>query len=1042
MTRHQELFAPSSRERHTCSSLNGLPISRTNTRKKQLRRSDEEYSTLQMKLHPFDGPFSYGTFHNDEEFPVNMRNAICTSIPSFELTRSPALISRKRRALRILKSSLNVDLGPSHALEVTCDQYEKTFRYEFELLERLLRQTWAVHISNGNLGVRIDSSIFSQLQAALQRRKREASHSLVIHKIDLNCPTWGQDIRLFMTENDFELYALCYRVSVEHFLAEMDNQHDWETGKPWPTLDEWRKHGRNLTHSMQTVAEKSEQLKPSAVGHHPQSKVSESLFSLKHSPVQPSAKMREMGFLDSPCKISMKGETESKHRPQSRQSASGPNFNDETSGGHNSNRESKDLPSSWRYTGLSLETEDNQFVASSKSALTLSSAYFQRPASRTVGPCDLNAMAAKETKPEVAPHKSHLYTDLRRDDGHSGNVRDVNPTHLPMKPQPPKGLANRSLEISLTTSTPPPMLKVPSAIGSKPSKGGVNQCIFPEGIVAQAQKSETEATKDDNHTILKRSTPTGQTANSRSTMNRIDEPGDVSFKDIMRDEGRPQSQHNHESANIPELGNETSNRRNTSNCNLEDVPSSLRYTGRNLQTEDNQFVTSSKSASAHLQSAASHTSGTCNLAAVAAMEIKPATAHHDSQLHTELQNDSQSAKSCNAIPTHLPPRPNFRPPTGPGNGSLDTSLVCSTNVPTSITMSKPHLAAGFKPSKGEQNQYILPEADTTRAQQSKRDAMKERNCMAPKTPKPVCQIVDSMEGKLIVARAGKEKRLSRKMRRALEREQKTRREPEAAFSEVSVTGQESTERLGDTTPGVALPDIDPCDGIVEQHNDKTSESKARRIIVEKAASTSSKICESEGNQHVGPIRGLEDQIWDPGLNMRCEVQIRITLNINEGKNEGTSNQCQNLDAISRVNGLIAESTRRRYQGAHHQYHPYFGKGSQEPAHADSQLRRMKSWPSWAPSNRMSPERHPDVSGDRNHFEVTVKVDSRHLSADSLAVPDQAQNANFNLILDSSGSEKVWDNLYFHVFEVTVVTDNHGTFKSIRLGGLLWILGIR
>ncbi|KAK0455160.1 uncharacterized protein EV420DRAFT_1644806 [Desarmillaria tabescens] len=479
MTRHQELFTPSSWERHTCSSLNGLHISRTNTRKKQLRHSDEEYSTLQIKLHPFDGPFSYGTFHNDEEFPVNMRNTICTSIPSFELTRSPALVSRKRRALRILKSSLNVDLGPSHALEVTCDQYEKTFRYEFELLERLLRQTWAVHISNGDLGVRINSSIFSRLQAALQRRKREASRSLVIHKIDLNCPTWGQDIHLFMTENDFELYALCYRASVEHFLAEMVNQHDWETGKPWPTLDEWREHGQKLMHSMQTIADKSEQRNYSAIGYHPRSKASESLFSLKPSPVLPSVKTSEVGFLDGPCDISMKGETE----------------------------------------------------------------------------------------------------ELRRDDGHPGNVHDMNMTLLPMKPQPQEGLANRPLEISLMTSTPPPMLKVPSAIGLKPSKGRVNQCIFPEGIAAQAQKSETEATKDDNHTILKISTPTGQTANSRSTMNRIDEPGDVSFKDIMRDEGRPQSQHNHEYANIPELGNETSNRHNTSNCNLEDVPSSLRYTG-------------------------------------------------------------------------------------------------------------------------------------------------------------------------------------------------------------------------------------------------------------------------------------------------------------------------------------------------------------------------------------------------------------------------------------------------------------------------------
>ncbi|KAK0452858.1 uncharacterized protein EV420DRAFT_1557067 [Desarmillaria tabescens] len=263
------------------------------------------------------------------------------------------------------------------------------------------------------------------------------------------------------------------------------------------------------------------------------------------------------------------------------------------------------------------------------------------------------------------------------------------------------------------------------------------------------------------------------------------------------------------------------------------------------------------------------------------MEIKPETAHHDSQLHTELS-----------------PRPNFQPSTGPGNGSLDTSLASSTNVPMSIIMPKPHPAAGLKPSKGERNQYILPEADTTRAQQSEKDAMKERNCMVPKTSKTVCQIVDSMERKLIVARAGKEKKLSRKMRRALEREQKTRREAEAAFSEVPVTGKESIKLVGDTTPGtdlgaaslkhrfpektgsiniipvtilptiasenaqasqfvhsgVALPEIDSNVVITKQHNDEVSEFEAKGITADREASASSKWCDQERNQHVGPIR--------------------------------------------------------------------------------------------------------------------------------------------------------------------------------------------
>ncbi|KAK0445656.1 uncharacterized protein EV420DRAFT_1717414 [Desarmillaria tabescens] len=1005
MTRHQELFAPPPWEKHSCHSLKGLPISHMpRTRRKRQRHSDEEYSTLQVNLRPFDGPFAHGTFDEDNEFAVDMRNAICTSIPSCELVRFPELVSRKRVALRILKNSLNVKLGPSHAVGVTRDQYEKTFRYEFELLEKLLRQTWAVRISNGDLGVRIDSSIFSRLQAALRQRKRQASHSLVIHEIDLDCPSWGQDISLFMTENDFELYSLCFRASIEYFLAEMDNHHDWETGKPWPTLDEWRKHAGKLTHSMQTITDKSEQRNSSATGHHPRSKVSKSPFSLKPSPVLPSVKTREVGFLDGPCDISMKGETEGKHQPQSWQSA----------GGRNSDRESKDLPSSRQYTGLSLETEDNQFVASSKSAPTLSSAYLQRPASRTVGPCDLNAMAAKETKPEVAPHKSHLYTDLRRDDGHSGNVRDVNPTHLPMKPQPPKGLANRSLEISLTTSTPPPMLKVPSVIGSKPSKGGGNQRVLPEGIAAQTQQRETNATKDENHTTLKTSTLADQTANPNSIMSCTGSPRIMSVM-VTTESKRPQSQQKHKSEGVFESEDKISH------C-------------RDNNTKQTAY--------------------------------KPVKSESPPQMHAKRslhERDHHSVNPCCGNPTHLPTI--SQATTGPSDGSPKASVTSPMN---DILLNYPSDVI-FVQSKGKGNQRILPEAIPTQMQQSETKAMKENYALLKRLT-PASRIVIPMKDKVVISQTGEEKAPSRKIRRALEREQKMTSQQQPAPSKVvktklvqsspegrvveyppplkfeRITSKTSPDiaaapgRLGNIQLGtslnhipfsmiyihiaicptlssgnsqasllvhssLALPEIDPSVAITEQQNDEASEFEAKGIIVDVEAFASGKWHNRERNRHVGAIRRLEDLIQDLGANMQRTVQIRITLNIDEGKNEGTSNQCQNLDTISRVNGLIAESTRRQYQGAHHQYHPYFGKGSQEPAHADSQLHRMKSWPSWAPSNRMSPERHPDVSGDRNHFEVTVKVDSGHLSADSLAVPDQVQNANFNLILDSSGSEK-------------------------------------
>ncbi len=77
-------------------------------------------------------------------------------------------------------------------------------------------------------------------------------------------------------------------------------------------------------------------------------------------------------------------------------------------------------------------------------------------------------------------YNSQLYTRLKRDNGHSGNLCDVNLTHPPTKLQPPNGLANRSFEISLTTLTPLLMLKVPSTIGLKLSKGRENQQILPD----------------------------------------------------------------------------------------------------------------------------------------------------------------------------------------------------------------------------------------------------------------------------------------------------------------------------------------------------------------------------------------------------------------------------------------------------------------------------------------------------------------------------------------------------------------------------------
>ncbi|KAK0457338.1 uncharacterized protein EV420DRAFT_1690077 [Desarmillaria tabescens] len=125
--------------------------------------------------------------------------------------------------------------------------------------------------------------------------------------------------------------------------------------------------------------------------------------------------------------------------------------------------------------------------------------------------------------------------------------------------------------------------------------------------------------------------------------------------------------------------------------------------------------------------------------------------------------------------------------------SLDTSVVSSINPVTSKIPS----ALGGKLSIGEGDQYIPLEADVTWAQKNATDATKERNHMGPKILPPACQIADPIKRKPIVSRAGEEKRLSRKIRRALEKEQKTADQQELVSSEVTENERESKRLLSE-----------------------------------------------------------------------------------------------------------------------------------------------------------------------------------------------------------------------------------------------------
>ncbi|PBK88240.1 hypothetical protein ARMGADRAFT_1084878 [Armillaria gallica] len=126
---------------------------------------------------------------------------------------------------------------------------------------------------------------------------------------------------------------------------------------------------------------------------------------------------------------------------------------------------------------------------------------------------------------------------------------------------------------------------------------------------------------------------------------------------------------------------------------------------------------------------------------------------------------------------------------------------------------------------------------------------------------------------------------------------------------------------------------------------------------------------------------------------------RIRAPGDEMDNSETSRQCQKLDTISNVNGMMAGSIRRRNDGAHHQYRSRLGNGPHKPAaHADSQLLRMQHR---ASSTRILHEPNLGAYNCGNHFEFTIIVDSGH----SLTGPDRAPKLDFNLILDPSMYEK-------------------------------------
>ncbi len=113
--------------------------------------------------------------------------------------------------------------------------------------------------------------------------------------------------------------------------------------------------------------------------------------------------------------------------------------------------------------------------------------------------------------------------------------------------------------------------------------------------------------------------------------------------------------------------------------------------------------------------------------------------------------------------------------------------------------------------------------------------------------------------------------------------------------------------------GLVIPQNDLNVILTERHQVQASESKARGTIVGTDASINSQLCD-KGRQRVGPIRRLQDQIGDLGVNIQRAVQRMTGLDIIAWSSPGTLMQDQRLDTTSRVNEPVVASITQQREG--------------------------------------------------------------------------------------------------------------------------------
>ncbi|PBK79019.1 hypothetical protein ARMGADRAFT_1093541 [Armillaria gallica] len=109
-----------------------------------------------------------------------------------------------------------------------------------------------------------------------------------------------------------------------------------------------------------------------------------------------------------------------------------------------------------------------------------------------------------------------------------------------------------------------------------------------------------------------------------------------------------------------------------------------------------------------------------------------------------------------------------------------------------------------------------------------------------------------------------------------------------------------------------------------------------RVTLTVPSDSDFKPSKEEGSRRTGSMRKLDDQIRDPGINIRGMVEINVVKDNKTGYPDVQGKGPQ-PGRVSRVNKPMVSITQQKegHGDQHHQYHPYFGNISPTTTKADS-----------------------------------------------------------------------------------------------------------